>query len=125
MTNEIKIYVADLAAYDAGFLHGVWIDATLEVDDIQDRVNEMLKASPVSDAEEYAIHDYVGFGGYSLDESVGFEFAHNIAVFLSEFPGTGAGLLRQFGSLYHARRAGIGQLYRLLQVLGALGAGNH
>ena len=28
MTNTPKIYVADLAAYNAGKLRGVWIDAT-------------------------------------------------------------------------------------------------
>jgi hypothetical protein len=26
MSNEIRIYVADLTAYNAGYLHGVWID---------------------------------------------------------------------------------------------------
>ena len=28
MSEEIRIYVADLAAYNNGKLHGVWIDAT-------------------------------------------------------------------------------------------------
>ena len=28
MSAEIRIYVADLAAYNNGKLHGVWIDAT-------------------------------------------------------------------------------------------------
>ncbi|WP_202940975.1 antirestriction protein ArdA [Alteromonas macleodii] len=28
MSEEISIYVADLAAYNNGILHGVWIDAT-------------------------------------------------------------------------------------------------
>ena len=27
MSEEIRIYVADLAAYNNGKLHGVWIDA--------------------------------------------------------------------------------------------------
>jgi hypothetical protein len=29
MSDEIRIYVADLAAYNAGHLHGVWIDACM------------------------------------------------------------------------------------------------
>ena len=33
--TEPKIYVADLAAYNNGKLHGVWIDATLDLEDIQ------------------------------------------------------------------------------------------
>lgn len=30
MSEEVRVYVTDLAAYNNGFLHGVWIDATLE-----------------------------------------------------------------------------------------------
>lgn len=52
MSDEIRIYVADLAAYNAGHLHGIWIDATLELDEIQARVSAMLEASPVKGAEE-------------------------------------------------------------------------
>ena len=64
MSEEIRVYVADLAAYNNGFLHGVWIDATLELDDIQEQVSEMLKATPLDEeVEEYAIHDYEGFWG--------------------------------------------------------------
>jgi len=61
---EPRIYVADLAAYNNGILHGVWIDATTELDDIQEQVRKMLRSSPEQDAEEYAIHDYEGFGNY-------------------------------------------------------------
>lgn len=59
--TEPKIYVADLAAYNNGKLHGVWIDATLDLEDIQAAVSSMLKNSPEGFAEEYAIHDYEGF----------------------------------------------------------------
>ena len=34
MSSDFKIYVADLAAYNNGKLHGVWIDAM--ADDIQE-----------------------------------------------------------------------------------------
>ena len=70
-TAEINIYVACLAAYNNGKLHGCWIDATQELDDIQDQINSMLVSSPEEDAEEYAIHDYEGFGSYSLGELKG------------------------------------------------------
>ena len=46
MSEEIRIYVACLAAYNNGRLHGVWIDATDDIDDIQDQINEMLESSP-------------------------------------------------------------------------------
>lgn len=45
MSEEIRIYVACLAAYNSGYLHGVWIDATAEIDDIQDQINSMLESS--------------------------------------------------------------------------------
>lgn len=105
MTNEIRIYVADLAAYNSGYLHGVWIDATLEITDIQDEINKMLAASPVADAEEYAIHDYEGFEGYRLGEYAGIETAHDIAEFIEEFPEFGGALLNHFSSIDEARKA--------------------
>lgn len=105
MTTEIRIYVADLAAYNAGCLHGVWIDATLDIEDIQGQVNEMLAESPVEDAEEYAIHDYEGFEGYSLGEYAGIESAHEIACFIEEYPDFGGVLLGYFSDLAEARKA--------------------
>lgn len=102
---EPRIYVACLASYNSGYLHGVWIDASLELDDIQEQVQEMLKQSPVELAEEYAIHDYEGFGGYDLGEYEGLESAHNIACFIEEFPELGGELLNQFnGDLDEARK---------------------
>ena len=41
--SDIQIYVADLAAYNNGILHGAWSDATLDIDDIQDQINQILK----------------------------------------------------------------------------------
>jgi len=85
MCEEIRIYVADLAAYNSGKLHGVWIDATQELEDIQAQVSAMLAARPEGFAEEYAIHDYEGFGGYALSEYQGLQSAHEIACFIEEF----------------------------------------
>ncbi|WP_137137940.1 antirestriction protein ArdA [Pseudomonas asiatica] len=105
MTTTPRIYVADLAAYNSGYLHGVWIDASEEVGDIQEQINAMLAASPVPDAEEYAIHDYEGFDGYRLGEYEGIEAAHEIACFIEDFPEFGASLLSYFSSIEEARRA--------------------
>ena len=73
MTTEImserQIYVASLADYNAGRLHGVWIDATLSPEDIQKRINAMLAESPEPHAEEYEIHDHEGFEGWKPDTS--------------------------------------------------------
>lgn len=97
MSEEIKIYVADLAAYNNGKLHGVWIDATQELDDIQDQINEMLENSPEELAEEWAIHDYEGFGSYSVSEYEGIQSLHEIACFIEEHGEIGSELLGHFG----------------------------
>ena len=106
MSNEINIYVADLAAYNAGTLHGVWIDATDDLDNIWDQINKMLADSPEENAEEYAIHDHEGFEGYSIGEYEGIESTHDVACFLEEFTGYGGDLLSIFnGNIEEARKA--------------------
>lgn len=93
MNSEIRIYIADLAAYNNGKLHGVWINATDCMDDIQEQINNMLAESPEGFAEEYAIHDYEGFEGYSLGEYEGIETVHDIACFIIDTPAIGGELL--------------------------------
>ena len=63
-----KIYVACLAAYNNGYLHGQWIEANQDADAIHEEIKEMLSKSPITRAEEWAIHDYEGFGGLRLSE---------------------------------------------------------
>lgn len=105
MSEYIRIYVADLTAYYAGHLHGVWVDATQSLDDIQAQVDAMLVASPVQGAEEYAIHDFEGFNGYRLGEHDGLNSAHEAACFLEEYPDFGGALLAHFNDLEQARKA--------------------
>ncbi|MCF6253075.1 MAG: antirestriction protein ArdA [Methylococcaceae bacterium] len=110
MSEEIRVYVADLAAYNNSFLHGVWIDATLELDDIQEQVSEILKATPLDEEaeeeEEYAIHDYEGFGAYSVSEYEGLESVHVVACFLEEHGEVAGDVLSHFGGdLEDARKA--------------------
>jgi len=59
-----RIYVADLAAYNAGRLRGDWITPSGDVDELAEQIQDVLrshkrKGEPVS--EEWAIHDYDGF----------------------------------------------------------------
>lgn len=63
-----RIYVASLSDYNAAIPHGAWIDANQEVEAIEEQVQMMLSASPQPLAEEYAIHDYEGFGPLQLSE---------------------------------------------------------
>ena len=64
-----RIYVACLASYNAGRLHGRWINAAQNADGIRNEIADMLKKSSEPLAEEWAIHDYEGYGEYRLSES--------------------------------------------------------
>lgn len=106
MCEEIRIYVACLASYNAGILHGKWIDAARSVDEIWDDVKAMLAASPEEDAEEWAIHDYEGFGSHRLSEYESFESVSALAEFISEHGELAAELLSHFcGDLEDAKKA--------------------
>lgn len=88
-----KIYVACLAAYNNGRLHGVWLDADQDVDDLQKSITEMLCQSPESGAEEYAIHDFEDFGCLKIYEYEGLEAISAWAKFIVEHGKIGAELI--------------------------------
>ncbi|MBI3601470.1 MAG: antirestriction protein ArdA [Candidatus Omnitrophica bacterium] len=77
-----RIYVACLAAYNNGHLHGVWIDANQDAQAIHDQIKDMLALSPVGGAEEWAIHDYEGFCGLKLAEYESMEIVAGVAAML-------------------------------------------
>ena len=65
----MRIYVACLASYNAGTLHGTWIDlAGKTADDVQKEISEMLAQSPILRGEEWAIYDFEGFGPLRISE---------------------------------------------------------
>jgi len=63
-----RVYIASLADYNDGRLYGAWIDADQDEDELDRAIKEMLARSPSPGAEEWAIHDYEGFGPLRLDE---------------------------------------------------------
>lgn len=105
-TEQPRIYVACLAAYNNGILHGAWIDAAQEPWAIYDEVKAMLAASPIAGAEEWAIHDYEGFGGVRIEEYASFDHVSELATFIAEHGALGAALLDHCsGELSEAREA--------------------
>lgn len=80
-----RIYVASLSDYNAGNLHGVWIDvAGKDAEEIQEEVNAMLAESMYGPAEEWAIHDYEGFAGIEISEYEPFTNVVKLAEMLEE-----------------------------------------
>lgn len=89
-----RIYAACLAAYNNGYLHGCWIDATQDPEEIQAEITAMLGKSPISGAGEWAIHDHEGFEGASFNEYSGIEKVAAIAAFVVEHGRLGAKVLK-------------------------------
>jgi antirestriction protein len=92
-----RIYVACLAAYNNGYLHGRWIGANQHAEAIQAEISAMLKASPIPGAEEWAIHDHEGFEGAELHEYAGIDRVVELAAFIAERGELGAKVLEHFG----------------------------
>lgn len=99
------IYVACLAAYNNGILHGAWIWAD-DADDMHDATRAMLSRSPEPDAEEWAIHDFAGFEGARVGQYQSFESVAELAEFIKEHGALGAKVLEHYGrDLDDARKA--------------------
>lgn len=79
-----RIYVASLSDYNAGRLHGRWIDAHQPAEDIETEIQEMLAESLEPGAEEWAIHDYEGFGTLAVHEYESLEFVGDVAAGIAE-----------------------------------------
>jgi antirestriction protein len=74
-----RIYVASLSDYNAGMLHGDWIAADQELDELIEAVQAMLERSPSVGAEEFAIHDFEGFGHYRPGEYDSLDWISRVA----------------------------------------------
>jgi antirestriction protein len=104
-TGTIKIYVACLAAYNNGILHGRWIDATQGEDHLWEGIKAMLAVSPIPGAEEFALHDYQGFEGVALSEYEGIQTVAELATFIEEYGPVAGKLMEHFGDLEEAKDA--------------------
>ena len=95
--DKPQIYVACLSSYNNGILFGEWIDATCDLEDIQEQIKQLLANSPMPDAEEFAVHDYSGFGSLSIGEHEGIEEIHEKALFIVEHGELGTAVLAYHG----------------------------
>ena len=105
-----KIYVACLAAYNNGILHGQWIDANQSAEAIHAQIQDMLGSSPTLGAEEWAIHDYEGFEGLRLSEYEDIAKVSEIAGFIQEY-GEAWALYADHVGLEYATKEGFEEAY--------------
>lgn len=102
-----RIYVASLADYNAGRLHGRWIDADQPAEAIREQIAQMLAESKEPIAEEWAIHDYENFGSLSLSEFEDIDQIAEVARLITQHGPVFAPLLEYLGgtsSVDEARR---------------------
>jgi len=93
MMDTPKIYVACLASYNSGIMHGHWLDAARNAEELIADIQKMLAESPLKRAEEWAIHDYEGFGEAILSEYEDIENVTRIAAFMIKHGDLGGALL--------------------------------
>jgi antirestriction protein len=93
-TTTPRIYVACLASYNSGILHGEWIDAAQDAETLHEEVKEILSSSPIPNAEEFAIHDHECFFGVELDEYTPLSQVSEVARFIEEYGELGAEIIK-------------------------------
>ena len=76
-----RIYVANLAAYNAGRLRGAWIEPSTEADELSEQVIEAIGGNA---DHEWAIHDYDAFP--NMGEHPSLEDVAAMAELLEEHP---------------------------------------
>lgn len=73
-TIEPRVWIGTWNDYNAGILHGEWIDCLgLDVETLQEKVNSILASSPTAmkdgiPAEEWSVFDREGFGPFDIGE---------------------------------------------------------
>ncbi len=106
-----RIYAACLAAYNAGVLHGAWIEVEDEAQ-VWSAIARMLQASPQPGAEEFAIHDYEDFCGVEIAEYASVARVVEIAGFLRARGRLGALVLAEVGGDLEAAGTALDDQYR-------------
>ena len=97
--------MACLASYNNGILHGAWIDADQDADGIWAEIAAMLKASPITEAGEFAIHDHEGFEGAQVCGYSGIDEVAELATFIAEHGSLGGALLGYYNDINDAPTA--------------------
>ena len=79
-----EIWVGSLSDYNSGRLHGVWLDATRDPEELQAAIRFMLRTGYDVTAEEWGIFDYDDFCGLSLGEYESLEVVSRVANGIAE-----------------------------------------
>jgi len=88
-TEPPQIWVGSWLDYNNGRLHGEWIEAARDVDEVWADIQAMLAASPTAKqsgevAEEWGIFDYENFGALKVGEQEAISFVTAVARGIAE-----------------------------------------
>lgn len=103
-TTRPRVYIASLADYNAGRLLGHWMDADQEPADLHEQIRALLAESSEMVAEEWAIHDYEGFGPWEPREYESIDTVAAVARGIAEHGEVFAALVSHLGSVEEANR---------------------
>jgi len=110
-----KIYAACLSAYKKNKVHGVWVDATQSVKEIELQVSKMVCWSPyltMHNTTFYAIHCHEGFYNLKLDINADIEYIRAQALFIAKHGELGAKLIAHYEGTVEAAEEVINQRYQ-------------
>jgi len=98
MTDTPRVYIASLAHYNAGNLVGKWFDVDGDLEtDVHKYIHSLsCHGQP---CEEWAIHDYEGFGKYRVSEYHGLPELKEIAEAIEEHGEAITGYMENMGEV--------------------------
>lgn len=74
-----SVWIGCLAAYNNGRLHGEWVNAAVEGEEMVEAARRILATSPEPGAEEWAIFDDDEFGAFKVGEFESLETVARVA----------------------------------------------
>jgi antirestriction protein len=93
-----RIWVGSLADYNNGVLHGEWLAAAVDAEDLHQSVQAMLARSEQPEAEEWGIFDFEGFGQFRVGEYESLDTVAQIAGGIAQNGPAFAAWVEHFGT---------------------------
>lgn len=112
--TDLRVYVADLADYNAGTLRGIWLDPTefADAEEFEAAVSEFVGQASDENGqhEEWAIHDFEAPAGVRIEEYAALDSVFDLAALFAEFGEAYAAYVSNVGAEY-ATRDGFEETY--------------
>lgn len=95
--NQPRVFIGCQASASNGHLHGRWLFAAQEADDLHDEVQDILSTSPVGGSDGYFVADTEYFAGYDLGQNPSIETITRVARGIEEHGASFARWLEHHG----------------------------